>query len=217
MDLFPLHCLFPRAQLSYWVLSFMPSFVVPSLLMDPVPLPVSSHGPIFVPPSLPTEPALLSGLVFQAQFHCSVSSHGPGSFARLFSRTQFRCRLFSRTHFCCPSLLTDPFSLPVSSHGPIFVAPSLPTDPALLSGLVFQAQFHCPVSSHGPSSFARLFSRAQFRCSVFSYGPSSAVPSHISDPVPFLRLFSRTQFSAPCICPSYSTRSHRTQYGFSSL
>ena len=239
--------------------------------------------------SLPTGPALLSGLIFQAQFRCSVSSHGPSSavrsyvsgpvsLLRLSSWTQFvflsplidpvglpvssqgpssavlsylSCpvsllrlmdpvplpvsshgsssfaRLFSRTQFLCPSLLMDPVPLPVSSHGSSsfarlfswtqFLCPSVLMDPVPL-----------PVSTQGPSSSVRsylsgpvsslrLFSRTQFRCSASSYGPISAVPSYISDPVSLLRLFSRTQFSAPCICPSYSIRSHRIQYSFSSL
>ena len=119
--------LFPRTQLCCPVLPFMPG---PSLLMDPGPLPVSSHGS-----SSSVRPCL----------------SGPVSLLRLFSWTHFRClslltdpvsllRLFSWTQFLCPSLLTDPVSLlrlflrtqlrcSVLYFRPSSVTPSLFTDP----------------------------------------------------------------------------------------
>ena len=149
MDIFPLPCLFPRAQLCYRVLSFRPSFVAPSLLMDLVPLPDSSHGPSsvavssygpssvavsshgssFVAPSLPTDPAPRSRLLFQTHFRC-----------RLFSRTQCRCS--------------------VSSYGPSSTVPS-----------IFQIQFRCSVSFHGPSSGPRLIPSGPI-------GPSTVLPRY---------------------------------------
>jgi hypothetical protein len=145
----------------------------PSLLMDPGPLPVSSHGS-----SSSVRPCL----------------SGPVSLLRLFSWTHFRClslltdpvsllRLFSWTQFLCPSLPTDPallsglifqaqFHCSVSSHGPNSVA-----------CLFSWTQFLCPSLLTDPVSLLRLFLRTQLRCSVLYFRPSSVTPSLFTDPV----------------------------------
>lgn len=130
-DLFPLHCLFPRAQLCFRVLLSGP-LSLPRLFPQTQPCcPVLTFRPGFIAPSLLMDPVTLS-----------FSSHGPSSFARLFPRIQLCCLVLSfRPIFVAPSLLTDPIPLPVSSHEPNSVA-----------CLFSRTQFRCSDSSYGPSS-----------------------------------------------------------------
>ena len=178
--------------------------------------------------SLPTGPALLSGLIFQAQFRCSVSSHGPSSAVRSYvSGPVSLLRLSSWTQFVFLSPLIDPVGLPVSSQGPSSAVLSYLSCPVSLLRLMDPVPL--PVSSHGSSSFARLFSWTQLLCPslfmdpvplpVSTHGPSSfarlfswiqfVCPSLLMDPVPlpvcthgpssFARLYPRTQLFCPVL------------------
>ena len=116
-DPIPLLCLFSRAQ-----------FRCPSLLTDPVPLPVSSHGPSTVALSLLTDTVPFLYLFSRTQFRCTSLITDPVPFLWLFSRNHFHCLsashgplpcVFPRTQLGCPVLCFRPSS----------VAPSVVTDP----------------------------------------------------------------------------------------
>ena len=102
-------------------------YLCSSLLTDPVPSPVSSHGPSSVACLFSRTQLCCPVLCFRPSFIDPSLLTDPVSLLRLFLRTQLRCPvLYFRPSSVAPSLFTDPVQCPV--HLPVLFHP-VPSDP----------------------------------------------------------------------------------------
>jgi len=102
--------------------------------MDPVPLPVSSHGSSSAVWSYLSGRFSLLRLFSWTQFRCPSLLTDPFSLLCLFLRTQLRCPvLYFRPISVAPSLFTDPVQCPV--HLPVLFHP-VPSEPVQFSAAI---------------------------------------------------------------------------------